>query len=357
MAAVPTSPGAAGCPAAREREFFPPSPPRLTRTSYPRTGAGLPRDPKSLSLSLACRDGWVAVPRQGSASPPAPPLRSLARSPCAPPAPSSCRQLPSKLDGAFPGGNNAPDWGQRALPHGSGAGCHGGGCPARSQAILGKREEDPSSSGGWERPRASQHGRSLHQGFEDARPCSCSWHRAQSCHVLTLAHGVVSEGKVTPGAAVTPGHLALCCGAWWHRAELRRMGAWQEAPWVPTRGQGAGPTAAPWQGHGSGPFHPHAWPPPGGWAGAGIAAGCVGPGRGSHPTNPSPQLGDDIRRAPHARPRDPQHRGTGAGCPHGHPILCPTVASPPAVPHVPVASRPTTAAASHPGPQPPLALL
>lgn len=153
-------------------------------------------------------------PQAGLCLPCSSPSLQLGLLPVCPPAPASCRQIPSKLDGAFPGGNNAPDWGQRALPHGSGAGCHGGGCPARRQAILGKREEEPSSSGGWERPRASQHGRSLHRGFEDARPCSCSWHRARSRRVLTWPHPGSQCGVWRQGDPRSCGHPRAPCSAW-----------------------------------------------------------------------------------------------------------------------------------------------
>lgn len=232
------------------------------------------------------------------------------------PTPSSCSQNPSKLDEAFPGGNNVPDWKQKALPRGSGSGCHGGGCPAQSQAVLGKGREVQAQCAECKRLCGFQHSTRM---FEATGSCLYAYGRAQLSPVRESrvpAHVLAFSGKVNPSAAVTlelllsvakPGGMEL---KWSEGIEGRweqgrgAMGAHTGHNWVAWESS-AGPTAAPWH------CHSHARLLPKGSLrgeqdGVRATPWCTNLGR-SHPTGLLPQVGRCCPRAPHVHSCGPQH--------------------------------------------------
>lgn len=207
---------------------------------------------------LVLLQGTVPMPSMGLCIPSSSRSLQLGPLPRHTPTTSSCSRNPSKLEEAFPGGNNVPDWKQKALPHGSGSGCHGGGCPAHSQAVLGKGREVQAQCTECKRPCGFQHSTRM---FEATGSCLYAYGRAQLSPVP--AHVLASRGKVTPGAAVTLGLLLSMAKPggrelkWSEGTEGRweqvrgAMDAYTGHNWVAQKCS-SGPTAAPWH------CHPHA---------------------------------------------------------------------------------------------------
>lgn len=124
-----------------------------------------------------------------------------------------------------------------------------------------------------------------------------------------------------------PGGTEPSCGGQVEAA--KRMGAWQEAPWVPTQGtagQHGDRVLAPQLLHGreveqgsSISMHGRCQQCPAGTRGCGRGSsrvcgtrkGALGQAGGCTPQTPHHSWGGDILRAPHAHPHDPQHPAWG----------------------------------------------